>query len=476
MRRCGRFQWVIDIRGGLVGAVRGVRFSKRSYVVRFRCDRQARFNRSGTSFPTHSRASSTIGSERICSHRNSLVFLLTRLELQPRVDLHFGWRMHTLVRGIESYDREVIQTSSGPVERCVFNDLVIDDSGELRVEAKQPKFEFNDFDSYRSAVSGELRSIIENASAESRRRKFRPVSSISSGYDSPVGAVLAAQLGCTEGVTLVNARGGGDDSGEEVGKALGLKMSMYERPERVGTSGCPEAEFIATGMGGEDFIYLAFEQKLKDAIYVSGFSGDPTGQTDITPNNEIIRMDSSGSSLNEFRLRTAFIHFPVPFVGALDLARIREISNRDEMAPWTLGSGYDRPIPRRIVESAGVPRAAFGQSKKATSVLFHQDNALLSDEFNGCVEAHVRKGAGLGYRFLRLSYAARKRIFKDLRVTARRLKRLRLGFLAGFFERGAFRLIGDHRLFFHDHPRTFFEFRASLDILAPRYVRTNGTS
>ena len=36
-----------------------------------------------------------------------------------------------------------------------------------------------------------------------------------------------------------------------------------------------------------------------------------------------------------------------------------------EMAPWRLGNGYDRPIPRRILESAGVPRALFGARKKA---------------------------------------------------------------------------------------------------------------
>ena len=36
-----------------------------------------------------------------------------------------------------------------------------------------------------------------------------------------------------------------------------------------------------------------------------------------------------------------------------------------EMAPWRLGTSYDRPIPRRIAEAAGVPRQAFGQRKKA---------------------------------------------------------------------------------------------------------------
>jgi hypothetical protein len=35
------------------------------------------------------------------------------------------------------------------------------------------------------------------------------------------------------------------------------------------------------------------------------------------------------------------------------------------MDPWRVGAQYDRPIPRRIVESCGVPRHMFGQEKKA---------------------------------------------------------------------------------------------------------------
>jgi hypothetical protein len=34
------------------------------------------------------------------------------------------------------------------------------------------------------------------------------------------------------------------------------------------------------------------------------------------------------------------------------------------MEPWTLHNGYDRPIPRRLVEEADVPRDAFGVIKR----------------------------------------------------------------------------------------------------------------
>jgi hypothetical protein len=39
------------------------------------------------------------------------------------------------------------------------------------------------------------------------------------------------------------------------------------------------------------------------------------------------------------------------------------------MRPWALErGGYDRPIPRRIVEEAGIPRDAFGQIKRMAAM------------------------------------------------------------------------------------------------------------
>jgi hypothetical protein len=40
------------------------------------------------------------------------------------------------------------------------------------------------------------------------------------------------------------------------------------------------------------------------------------------------------------------------------------------MDPWRLRNAYDRPIPRRIAEEAGVPREIFGQSKMGSVVIF----------------------------------------------------------------------------------------------------------
>jgi hypothetical protein len=88
--------------------------------------------------------------------------------------------------------------------------------------------------------------------------------------------------------------------------------------------------------------------------------------------SSIRRGDLGGHGMSELRLLVGFIQLPLPFMGARrkpDLVRITESS---DMAPWRVGTAYDRPIPRRIAEEAGVPRHLFGQSKMASVVLFSQ--------------------------------------------------------------------------------------------------------
>lgn len=402
---------------------------------------------------------------------NSIAFLLTHLNVQPDVDLHFGKRFHSFVRGINKYKRVVAQTSAGPIERALFNDLMIDETGESHVIEKKSRLHFTDFSSYRDGLAQEMSAILANAQDSSRRRTFQYLTSISSGYDSPVGAVLATELGCTEGVTLGNARDGSSDSGEEVGKVLGLNVHVLSRENAIEDSGCPEAEFIATGAGGEDVIHRVFEPYLHNVIYVTGFLGSNWNRK-INANREFIRMDSSGSTFNEFRLRTCFIHMPVPFIGGLELPSIHSISNSEEMSQWRLNSDYDRPISRRIVETAGVKRESFGQKKKATSLLLHEDHSFFSPEFTRHVESKLRNSSALKYKFAQLNYNIRKRSFRKLMTAARRFRKIRLGFLGNLSERFAYFLIGDYREFEHDHPRTFFEFQASLDVIRSRYERS----
>jgi hypothetical protein len=73
--------------------------------------------------------------------------------------------------------------------------------------------------------------------------------------------------------------------------------------------------------------------------------------------------------MTEFRLSAGFINCAVPFWGARHIHKVVAISRQPAMKPWDVPGDYSRPICRRIVESAGVPRDAFGRRKLAVSVM-----------------------------------------------------------------------------------------------------------
>ncbi|MGF9765005.1 hypothetical protein AAII07_59160 [Microvirga sp. 0TCS3.31] len=113
-------------------------------------------------------------------------------------------------------------------------------------------------------------------------------------------------------------------------------------------------------------------------MFVTGFHGDKVWNRNGKPNSVIKRGDISGSSLGEFRIAKDFVHLPLPFVGAQHHSDLSRISKSDEMCAFSVGGDYDRPIPRRIAEEAGVPRKLFGQTKKAVSVLLFSNVSLIS--------------------------------------------------------------------------------------------------
>src|SRR5207245_8040574 len=72
------------------------------------------------------------------------------------------------------------------------------------------------------------------------------------------------------------------------------------------------------------------------------------------------------------------IHLPVPFLGFRQIGDVSALSRSSAMAPWDVPGAYSRPICRRIVETAGVPRDAFGVRKQTASVLFFARDDVLS--------------------------------------------------------------------------------------------------
>src|SRR5207249_1250367 len=65
-------------------------------------------------------------------------------------------------------------------------------------------------------------------------------------------------------------------------------------------------------------------------------------------------------------------------LGVRQIGDVSALSRSPAMAPWDVRGTYSRPICRRIVETAGVPRDAFGVRKRTASVLFFERDDVLS--------------------------------------------------------------------------------------------------
>jgi hypothetical protein len=105
------------------------------------------------------------------------------------------------------------------------------------------------------------------------------------------------------------------------------------------------------------------EEEAEAAAVFTGFHGDiiwDVNVPDAFVSEGIIRHDVSGLDLSELRLERGFFNVAVPFLFAASIESIAAISRSAAMEPWRLGTDYDRPISRRIVEEAGVPRRLFG--------------------------------------------------------------------------------------------------------------------
>ncbi|MBO9521824.1 MAG: hypothetical protein J7518_09825 [Nocardioidaceae bacterium] len=339
--------------------------------------------------------------------------------------------------GLHGYERSLYDTAAGEMRRYLFSGFSID-VGDLAVrERPRPSLdaELGSFADYRGALAGTLSALRENAAAPQRRHPFdRVVTTCSSGYDSPVCAVLAQEIGAVQALTISSGRGGAKDSGRPVAEALGLECLEFERVgsglEKQGRLTLPEGlrglallkylvrasvkyvavrlrlwpsdrglsfldaahvpatgyeDFLATVNTPEDLFFAPFEPHLRGAIVLTGFHGDKAWHPGCPSGPEIKRGDNSGSGLDEFRKRVGFVNVPVPFIGIEQNEQIARVGASAEMAPYTLGNDYDRPIARRIAEEAGVPREVFGREKSAGSVLLVKAEARRRAAFDALV-------------------------------------------------------------------------------------------
>ena len=313
---------------------------------------------------------------------NSLAFLLKTTGIHLPVGPRYGRAFASIANGLEAADNQIYAGPEGTIRRTAVANIAVS-RNNLTEAAKAPQVDFDSFAAYTNYLTSTLSAVFENGADAGRNYRYSPLTSCSSGYDSTACSVLAARLGCGEGVTLKTARSGLDDSGRKILEFLKLRATGFDREDRSQSDEFGEAEFLATGMGGEDYAYAAFEPKLSGRIFLTGFFADLAWHIDGKPGLSFERTDNSiaGGSLTEFRLRTGFAHLPVPVIGLSQETQpqLLQIGRHPDMKPYSVGGGYDKPVPRRIAEENGLPRELFGRKKKAASILFHRSTKTLSD-------------------------------------------------------------------------------------------------
>jgi|SRR5712691_3855645 len=312
---------------------------------------------------------------------NSLVCLLVAIgaDVDPTYAGYYA-DFKSISDGLAGYARSV-STSAGPVRLTYFHNLVWNGSALHERPKPGPHRDFGDFAAYRGFLEASLAGLAQNMSSSDRAVPLQMLGTISSGYDSSAVAVLAQPYGLEEAIAFEPSSGGTPDSGGPIAQALGVRLWRLDRdawraPEAPAG---PEVPFLAVDAKGEDVYFRGADAHLARRVLVTGYHGDQMwSKRPRATNADVVRGDQSGLSLSEYRLWAGFIHLPVPFLGVRQIGDVSALSRSPAMAPWDVPGAYSRPICRRIVETAGVARGAFGVRKQTASVLFFERDDVLS--------------------------------------------------------------------------------------------------
>ena len=353
--------------------------------------------------------------------------------------------------------RFTVPTRDGFITVLLYEGLRFSSDGGRADVPKPREAPFLSYEEYRQRLEGALASVVANAAG------FSLAATMSSGYDSAAMAVLARDLGCTRALTIadgkrVKSSDSLSDSGARTAAALGLRTKEFNRLGYQAREDLPEAEFLATGMTGEDVVFSPMEADLGRTVLVTGFFGDGMWWLNRPHRPLFWRLEQAGLSFTEFRLRTGFVHVPLPWFGASQMASIMDISRLPEMTPWVLGMDNDRPIPRRIIEEAGVPRGSFADAKRASSASIHADgpNAMAAASRSSLEAFAEASGTKLSFRPKRFSRWRRFAFSRARRMRARRL--------AEWLERPRRRVVR------HQPEFGNLLLRWAMDVVKPRYA------
>jgi hypothetical protein len=299
---------------------------------------------------------------------NSLPALLavTGAELLDEYPSYSG-ESRRIIRGLEAGARS-IPTTAGPVHMHYYHNLVLGPNGLEVVEKPDTAPRFETYGDYRSFLRRTTEALGRNLSDPARRFPVTAMTSLSSGYDSSVAAVVSRDAGCSKAVTITQSTSlwRGSDSGEEIARHLDLDCQAYDRVAEH----YPNEVALWAGEGRAGILnWTQYDYPEPLCLFFTGCHGEKMwDRVSHDHPDPFVRRDTSSLGFTEWRLHKGVFQCVVPFWGVRHSHELHAIT-ANEMQPWYYGpDGYDKPIARRIVEEAGVPREAFGQVNKNTSM------------------------------------------------------------------------------------------------------------
>ena len=311
---------------------------------------------------------------------NSLVCLTS--QTRPLTDVccdNYFKFFESVIRGVDDYDQQLPTTGGNDIEITYWRNLRWADGSTTRIDKPVVVRDVSCYTAYRSTMASILGSLRENMDDPARHNRLSLLSTVSSGYDSTAITVLAREIGLRETLSFKQSRDGQQDDGANVSRMLDLKpISIDSNAWRE--QSLAEVPFIASDAKGEDVYFAGAASVLRARVLLTGYGGSAMWGRSEKLGNRLRRTDQSGLSHTEHRLWAGYLHAPVGQLMFDQADELRALTNSSEMQEWDIEGGYSKPICRRIVEEAGIPRDQFAQKKHAASILLFDRNSFLSSE------------------------------------------------------------------------------------------------
>lgn len=287
--------------------------------------------------------------------------------------------------GLRVGPREIPITASRHVRVLLDEELLIDASGDAHFRSRPVVAGFKRFEDYEAFLLDNVKEIVANATSQDRSHCYKPIVPLSTGYDSVATGAIAARVGVSDAITMRRYATPDDPSSmlldhpRRIADSLNLNLAEVERGQFLSRTDGADAA-VGAAMGNFiDIPLLNMEPHLRGRTVMVGNSGDNVwSRSNFRVYRDVVRGDTSGQGLGEWRLRANVMFVPVPYIGHTAHPDLKRIANSRELRSWSVGGSYDRPIARRIAETSGVPRDSFGVKKYAAGALVGSNQLRLS--------------------------------------------------------------------------------------------------